>query len=232
MALSTRPRSHAERDQIVSALSTFRAFSGADPTILALDDALFVAERAAYVEARENWQRRSAAAREASGVADQADADFDRDLRLFAASVRDEAGKATPRVVSELLGGTLPGTLTGLPYREEVQRTQGLFERISVRSGLSYDSDRAAALRVSTATLDAATAADEDATRAQTAAGSTLVEAKAAFDRAYMRLVAASRAILEDASFLSIFPRFVRQNPSDDEGGDKDEETEPTTSPA
>lgn len=239
MSYRYRPQSHPERDAITAALTSYRASASADPTVLSLDDSFFKADRLAFVDARETWRKRSAAARDASDVADAADADFDRDLRLFTASVRDDAGRVTPRVVSEMLGGMLPSVLSTRPYREEVERARGLLDRLSARSGMAYDIERAAALETSTAALEVAAAADEEAERALRSAGTTLATTRDAFDRSYMRLVNAARVLLEEASFLKIFPRFQRSKASaDDEdaadaggGGEAEATSEPLAPP-
>lgn len=240
MSYRFRPQSHSERDAITAALTTYRASTSADPSVLSLDDSFFKDDRLAFVEARETWRKRSAAARDASDVADAADADFDRDLRLFSASVRDEAGRVTPRVVSEMLGGMLPSVLSARPYREEVERARGLLDRLSVRSGIAYDAECATALETSTAALEVASAADEEAERALRSAGTILATTRDAFDRSYMKLVSAARILLDEASFLKIFPRFLKSKAAadDEDAGDAGDgsvgetETEPVATPA
>lgn len=220
MAVRFRPGNHQQRDQVIQALTTLRASASANPTILTLDEVLFLEARSAFSAARESWLKRSAADREAGEVASAADADFNRDLRLFSATVRDEQGRATPRVVSELLGGILPSALLARSRREEVQRTRALLDRLPLRTGLTYDTARADALRATTEALDLAVTAHEEAHRALLSAGATLAEVKQTFDSAYMRLVSAAKAVLDEADFLSIFPRFVQSASLKDEEGE------------
>lgn len=229
MAVRFRPGNHQQRDQVIQALTTLRASASANPTILTLDEVLFLEARSAFSAARESWLKRSAADREAGEVASAADADFNRDLRLFSATVRDEQGRATPRVVSELLGGILPSALLARSRREEVQRTRALLDRLPLRTGLTYDTARADALRATTEALDLAVTAHEEAHRALLSAGATLAEVKQTFDSAYMRLVSAAKAVLDEADFLSIFPRFVQSASLKDEEG---EATAPASAPA
>ncbi len=229
MAVRFRPGNHQQRDQVIQALTTLRASASANPTILTLDEVLFLEARSAFSAARESWLKRSAADREAGEVASAADADFNRDLRLFSATVRDEQGRATPRVVSELLGGILPSALLARSRREEVQRTRALLDRLPLRTGLTYDTARADALRATTEALDLAVTAHEEAHRALLSAGATLAEVKQTFDSAYMRLVSAAKAVLDEADFLSIFPRFVQSAGLKEEEG---EATAPASAPA
>lgn len=216
LSFSFRPRSHAERDAIIVGINRYRGSAHPRASILALDEALFKDRREAFIEVRERWNARCGAAREQARQAAVADQHFDRDLRNFAASVRDEAGHATPRVVSELLGGMLPSTVVSRPHREEIQRATVLLDRLPHRVGLRYDRSCAEALRVSTRALDDAATVSEAAQRALLGAGVALAEARSAFDHGYMRLFRASKAMLDELELLTIFPRFARARPADD----------------
>lgn len=209
MSTDLRPSTNAQRDTVALALDNHVTSPGADATLVMLDASLFAGPRAAYVEARERYERCFASARRTSSTADDASAAFDRDLRQFAASVRDEAGRATPRVVSALLGGVLPSTLLQKTDREKVTRTRRLLLHLPLRTELTYDADHAEALRASTDALEVATGADEEAERATLAAGAALRAAKNTFDDSYGRLLRAARAMLDQSTFLAVFPRFV-----------------------
>ena len=52
MSLSFRPRSHAERDQIVAAIVSYLARPDADPSLVAAESSLFTAARDEYQSAR------------------------------------------------------------------------------------------------------------------------------------------------------------------------------------
>ena len=125
MSTGYRPESHAERDQIVAAFTSYVASASADPTLVALDSSLFAAARAAYVAARQAWQEAASAARLASDAADAADVDFDLNLRLLSAGVCDAQGKASPRTLADMMGGTLPGELSRLDVRTDLSLDGG-----------------------------------------------------------------------------------------------------------
>lgn len=209
------PRSHTERDEVAEALSAYVASADADTTLVALDTSLFASARAAYTRAREAHDGRVLELRAASEAAAAADADFDRELRLFAASVRDEAGRASPRVVSRMLGGALASELVKRPYREEVSRARTLLVHLSVRKDLDVDAARVEALRASTEALEVALMALEAAERGRLAAGMTLSKATTELDYAYSRLLRAARAMFPDSPALAVFPRFQRSGSSE-----------------
>lgn len=210
MSTSNRPVTYSDREELIHAMTVFRADTCVSPTLIALYDTLLASELRAYVEARERSQRTMETAIEARRASESAAGDFDRDLRNFAATVRDPEGRARPREVAELLGGTLPSKLARKRHREKVQRTRGLMDRLSARTGLRYEAEQAAALERSAKALDLAVAADERARRWQRSDALALAQARANFDRAYVRLLAAARVLLDESTFASIFPRFGR----------------------
>ena len=212
MSVTYRPRTQAERDSVIAAVDAYIASADADPELVALDTRFFSTARAAYSAALETHQSLSAAAREASDAADSADADFDRDLRLFVATVRDRAGHLATSSVTELLGGILPSVLSKSRYREEVTKAQGLLMGLPKRPSLGYDATRADALRNSTDALDTAATADELATRDARKAGVALTSARTTFDQSYAKLVRMASGLLSDEVLRAILPRFVRSD--------------------
>lgn len=214
MALSSRPEVHAERDQIVAALTAYMALATADPALVALEAAIFASARVAYVAARADYQEKTAAARRASAAADEADAEFDRKVRRLVASVVDEDGRANPRLFADMMGGLLPSELTSLPYRTEVQKAGDLLRQLRVRTDLDIDAARLDALEAALTALDAATTEDEEAGRAARAAGSALATARDEFDRAYGKLVRAWLAVVGETATFAVLPRFVRREAS------------------
>lgn len=210
MSLSFRPRSHAERDQIVSAIVAYLARPDADPSLVAAESSVFTAVRAEYQTARAAYQAAVGAAETASDAADVADEAFDRSFRLFAGAVRDEAGRLSPRTLADRMEGVLPGELVSRPYREEVRRTRDLLSRIGAGDGLGVDTDLRSALSDSLDALEAATDTLEEANRASRAAGAALTESVAAFDLYYGKLVRRWQGLSEEGVTEAILPRFVR----------------------
>lgn len=210
MSLTTRPRSHAERDAIIAAITGYLARTDADATLIAAEAAVFADARVQYQNARAAYQAAAGDAEDASERADAADADFDRAFRLLVASVRDEEGRPAPRQIANMMGGLLPGDLTRKPYREEVQRARDLLSRLSARDGLDIDEDRIAALAASVDLLEATTEASEVATRAARSAGATLADAVTDFDQRYGKLVRRWDALSDDGAVAALLPRFVR----------------------
>ena len=210
MSLSFRPRSHAERDQIVAAIVSYLARPDADPSLVTAESSLFTAARDEYQSARAAYQTALGAAEDASDAADLADTAFDRSFRLFVAAFRDEAGRASPRTIADMMEGVLPGELVVRPYREEVRRTRDLLNRIGERAGLGVDADLLSALRDSTDALESATDALEGANRASRAAGVVLTESVAEFDLVYGKLVRRWQGLSEEGVTEAILPRFVR----------------------
>lgn len=212
MSLRFSPRTDAERAEVSSALERYGISSDADAAFVALDTRYFSTARADYSAALESHQRWTAIAREASDAADSADLDFDRDLRLFTASVRDDSGHAATEEITELLGGIKPSALSRLPYTDEVAKATRLLVGLSERSTLSYDAACADALRTSTAALATAAAADKEATRKKVSAGATLAAARSTFDQSYAKLVRAARALFAEEVVCAVLPRFVRSD--------------------
>lgn len=211
MALTTRPRSHAERDQVIAAILAYLAGLTADPALVAMDLRYFAAARANYIAARADYQDKVAAARLASDAADEADEVFDRKVKRLVASVLDEEGRPAPRVLADMMGGLLPSELTVLPYRTEVQKAGDLLRQLRVRTDLGIDTARLDALEAAIAALEAATTADEEAGRAARVAGSALTEARDEFDRAYGKLVRAWLALAGEEATYAVLPRFTRR---------------------
>ena len=216
MPISHRARTNTERNQVADVINAYRASSSPDAAFVALDETLFASARADYLLARETWNQHDAARTSANLAAAAADACFERDLRLFAASVRDNAGHATPRVVSELLGGVLPSKLTRMSRRDGLKCAAALLDRLPQRTDLSYNTAHAEALKSSAEVLNAAVLTYEECDRAYLNAGDALSTARDAFDDAYARLLRAATSLLDTTTFTLIFPRFVRRNPKSD----------------
>lgn len=210
MSLSFRPRSHAERDQIISAITAYLARSDADPALVSAEETVFSAVRAEYQASRATYQAAVGDAEDASEAADAADAAFDRCFRLFAGSVRDEAGRLSPRMIADKMGGMLPGELVSRPYREEVQRSRDLLSRLGAREALGVDAAALDELRASVDALEAATDALEAANRAARQAGAALTEAVGEFDQRYGKLVRRWQGLSEEGVTEGLLPRFVR----------------------
>ena len=210
MSLSFRPRSHAERDQIIAAITLYLARPDADPTLVAAEEAVFAAVRTEYQSARAAYQAAVGDAEDGSEVADAADAAFDRCFRLFAGSVRDEAGRLSPRTIADRMGGLLPGELVSRPYREEVQRTRDLLSRLGASEALGVDAAALDELRAGVDALEAATDAAEAANRTSRSAGAALTETVAEFDQRYGKLVRRWQGLSEEGVTEGLLPRFVR----------------------
>ena len=204
------PRNNSECDLIQLHISAVLCSDAVDPTFVSLERMLFSEARQAYVVAREAWQLAYANVCAASATAQQINVTFGRDFRCLTGSIRDGEGRLQPRVVSNLLGGVLPGELLRLSPKEEVQRVRGLLHELGGRSDLGYDPAAMEALKASTVALQDATLARTEANTALLSAGVTLSEAHKAFDEGYRRLLGAVRSTLGDAAAVNIFPRFTR----------------------
>lgn len=216
MSVDYIPQNNPEREAVIQSIVSYLGSPTANPTFVAIESAVFATPRASYTAARERYDAALAAARSTSSVAESADGDFERDLRLFTSSIRDSAGRSAPRVVSDLLGGISASELVGRTWREKVQRVSALLRRLGDRVGLSYDLSRADALRLSTAALELATGDDDAADRELRVSGAALTAARDSFDRSYRALIRAARTMLEESTLMGIFPSFVRANPSDE----------------
>ena len=53
------------------------------------------------------------------------DVDVDLNLRLLSAGVCDAQGKASPRTLADMMGGTLPGELSRLDVRTDLSLDGG-----------------------------------------------------------------------------------------------------------
>lgn len=83
---------------------------------------------------------------------------------------------------------------------------------------MSGDGEASAeALRVSTDALEAAMLLEEEADRALLGAGVAFTSAKSAFDTAYGKLMRAAKAMLDETTFRTVFPRFVTSDPASTE---------------
>ena len=218
MSMTFRPSTHAERDQVVAALQAWMATPGADSTLVALTTTLCLPALEAYVAARQAWPEKFAEARVASAAADAADEAFDRDLRLLSASIRDAAGRSQPRVLADMMGGTLASELTRLPYRKEITKGSALVTTLKARADLGVDPALLSGLEASVDALRLAANEDELASRASALAGATQRATAAAFDLAYGRLVRAFKAYAGESSAAAILPRFVRVEDDEDAG--------------
>ena len=246
MPVTFRPSNHHERDQVVVALKSWLARPDADPIMVALATALCLPAMFEYAAARIAWPERFAAARAASDAVDAADEAFDRDLRALSASVAVAAGRGQPRVLADMMGGTLASRLTRQPYREEIAKGAALVLALRDRPDLGVDSalldrfeERVEALRESgliarmrsaIASTLARPSADSSAwiwrlmfdstiwSRSISVSCPTPQRASAsAFDLGYGRMLRAFRAYAGERDTAAIAPRFVRPDEDDDE---------------
>ncbi len=218
MSTDCVPQNNHEREAVIHAVVSYLESSSVNPTFIAIESAVFSSARTDYISARDRYDAALAATRTHSGKVEVLAGEFERDLRLFSASVRDEAGRSAPRVLSDLLGGMTPSELMDRTNREKVQRTNGLLRRLGERAGMSWDATRADTLRLSTAALELAVGDQDGAARELRVAGAALTMSKDAFDRAYRALMRAAKAMLDEETVVGVFPTFVR-------GGADEEDT-------
>ena len=215
MPVTFRPSYDDERDQVVVALKSWLSGPDADPIMVALATALCLPAMFEYAAARIAWPVRFAAARAASDAVDAADEAFDRDLRALSASVADAAGRGQPRVLADMMGGTLASRLTRQPYREEIAKGAALVLALRDRPDLGVDSALLDRFEERVEALRAAALADELASRASALAGANQRASASAFDLGYGRMLRAFRAYAGERDTAVIAPRFVR--PDDDD---------------
>ncbi len=210
MSQSSRPRTHAEREQILRALTDHLSSADADPTVTDLHNRVFASAAAAYTEAREGWLTAHGAWQSASVAAEEADTAFDNSLRRLMLSLRESSGKADHELHRALLGGMSPSELMALRYAEEVTRARAFLTRLDARPDLSPSDERKATFTAATDALELASGAVESALRARLVAGEAQDLATTAFDAAWGKLVRALRAVVDESVSEALIPRFTR----------------------
>ena len=210
MSTSTRPRSHAEREQILRAMSAYLGTVDADATVIALHARFFAEPSSAYSAARASWLSAHGAWQSASAAAEEQDVSFDNALRRLMLSLRESSGKADHELIASLLGGVTPTELMGMRYAEEVTRARALLVRLESRPDLSPSAERLATMQSATDALEAAASTLEAAVRAKRVAGEAMESANLEFDTAWGKLVRALRAVLDETTAEPLIPRFVR----------------------
>lgn len=210
MSKTSRPSSHANRDQVLRALTDHLASPDADPTVTDLYNRFFAAAAAAYTEAREAYLKAYGAWQFASAAAEEADTAFDNSLRRLMLSLRESSGKADHELYRALLGGMAPSELMGLRYAEEITRARAFLIRLDARPDLSPSEERKATFVAATDALELASGAVESALRARLVASEAQDVAAAAFDTAWGKLVRALRAVVDESVSEALIPRFTR----------------------
>lgn len=209
MATTTRPSSHAQREQLIRTLSSYFASGSADATVTELH-ARFLADAAtAYTAARVAWFSAHGAWQAASNSADDADEEFDASLRRLMLGFRDDQGRLDPALNQALLGGVQMSELIAMRYAEEVTRARGFLGRLAARTDLSPNPERLAAFTAATDALEAAATAEALALGDRLAAGSASEAASASFDTAWGKFVRALRAMVDPALAESLVVRFT-----------------------
>lgn len=214
MSVTSRPRSHADRDQILSFVAAYLAGPGADATIRSMHDLIFAAAGAAWQSARASYLSAQATWQAASAAADDADATFDSSLRKLMLSFRDEDGSNDPALNQALLG-MQPSALMALRYAEEVSAGRAFLARLAARADLSPNPDRLARFQEALDALEAASAERDRALAARLSAGTAQDTAKLEFDSAWGRLVRAVQATVDEATATAFLPRFTRADAAD-----------------
>ena len=215
MSVSSRPVSHAQRDQITRTLSSYLASGTADPTVADLYTRFFAATASAYTNARIAWFSAHGAWQAASHAADDADEVFDAALRRLMVAFRDENGSVDAALNASLLGGVQMSELIAMRYAEEVSRARAFLARLAERTDLHPNAERLSIFTEATDALDKAATAEDLALSARLAAGSAMESATAAFDTDWGKLVRALRAMVDAAVFETVVPRFVSKTPAD-----------------
>ena len=209
MSQTSRPRTHAQREQIIRTLASYMGTSGTDPTVADLHARFLGEATTAYTEARAAHQAATGAWQAASAAAEAADEDFDAALRRLMLAFRDDLGRVDPALNASLLGGYQTHELIALRHDAEVTAARAFLGRLSARTDLSPNPDRLAAFQTATDALDAAATAASLALGARLAAGTASETATDAFDTAYGKFVRAVRAMVDSATAESLIARFT-----------------------
>lgn len=209
MSQTSRPRTHAQREQIIRTLASYLGTSGADPTVADLHARFLGEATTAYTEARAAHQAATGAWQAASAAAEAADEDFDAALRRLMLAFRDDLGRVDPALNASLLGGYQTHELIALRHDAEVTAARAFLGRLSARTDLSPNPDRLAAFQSATDALDATATAASLALGARLAAGTASETATDAFDTAYGKFVRAVRAMVDSATAESLIARFT-----------------------
>ena len=208
MSQTSRPRTHAQREQILRTLATYLASSAADPTVVELHGRFLAEVTTAYTTARAAHQAATGAWQAASAAAEAADEDFDAALRRLMLSFRDDQGRVDPALNASLLGGYQTHELIALRHDAEVTAARAFLARLAARSDLSPNPTRLADFEAATATLETTATAAALALGARLAAGTASETATEALDTAYGKFVRAVRAMVDSATAESLIARF------------------------
>jgi hypothetical protein len=207
----SRPRSHDERDKMVSATDLATPHPQLDADAKAVMARIIGAPRGTYVAARQAYASATALYLDASDAADAADETFDSAFRLWVRSATRADGKPASAELANLMGGTLPAELVDLPYRTEITKGKGLIEKLPAE--LKGDAAKLAAFQAALAAFEPLVDSQEKAQRDKLAAGTRLDEATHDFDSACGKLAKALKGLLGDEVAAAILPRFVRKDP-------------------
>ena len=218
MSQTSRPRTHAQREQILRTLASFLASSAAGPTVVELHGRLLAEVTTAYTSARAAHQSATGAWQAASVAAEAADEDFDAALRRLMLAFRDDQGRVDPALNASLLGGYQTHELIALRHDAEVTAARAFLGRLSARTDLSPNPDRLIAFQAATDALESAATAASLALGARLAAGTASETATDAFDTAYGKFVRAVRAMVDSATAESLIARFTLTRAEAEEG--------------
>ena len=206
MAVTFRPRDHADRDRCIAALDPLVG-APLPPRLSSALDLVYVPARDAYLAAREAYDVAAATAKSTGEAKMAAQEAFVAAFRPWVGSVRDARGKTMPREIEEHLG-VLPGNLPFLPSREIVTRASRLLTQIPLRPKLSGDAEDLDRVKATLAVFETATTADESTARQKSAAVADYNQATATFDSEWMDVVEAIEKVSPE-DVKALLPRFV-----------------------
>lgn len=219
MSISYRPKTYADRDQILRSTDSYMASADADPTLKALYERIFAGAASTYRAARDTFLGAQAAWQSANATADAADQAFDAALRKLMLSFRDEEG-SVDRALNQSLLGMQPNELMALRYAEEVTAGRSFLTRLANRPELSANPERLARFTEALDALEVAASAQEKALRVRLGAGAAQDAARLDFDATWGKFARTVQAAADEATAEAIIPRFYRGNesePTDDE---------------
>ena len=209
MAYTTRPETDAQRDRCITVVAPLIGATATPKLVANTLNVEFVPARDTYLAARTVMAQAVATVIKAEKDARESDEAFDKAVRLWSPTVRDEDGKAIPVQVSKLFGGVRPGKLVKLPYREEVTRTDDLSAQVALSPHLAGDAAKLEALQAAQKDLAAKTAALEAAEATRREARAKLTTAESEFDSAWGTVVRK----LNKAKLGAMVPQFLVEEP-------------------
>jgi len=211
MSATYRTSTYDQREKASDAMEAYKADAASNTTVVGAIPMLTGDAKAAYFAAYEAHNQATGAAQVAVREVETRHDELMSAFRFFMATLLDGEGHADTAAATELLDGARPSEVATMAYSKAHGRIDKLCQRLSSRTDLSYDADRASALQTANDAFGKAIATDDAAWRTKTACGTALSAAAQEFDAAYARLIHVAKANLSTTDFKAAFPRFVRK---------------------